>query len=118
MTMNVGIIGLGTIGKPIALRILAARFPLFVYDIRAEPVRELRDAGATACTSAADVAARSDIVISLVLDAAQTDEVVFGAHGVIHSMKPDTVFATGSTLGPEPVLRIAAALAERHCPTI
>src|SRR4051812_45025376 len=118
MKKNVGVIGLGTIGKPIALRILAANFPLYVYDIRAEPVTELRNAGATACTSSAEVAAHSDIIISLVLDAAQTDDVVFGARGIVHAIKPDSIFATGSTLGPQPVLRIAAALDAKHCTTI
>ena len=49
MNINAGVIGLGIIGKPIALRLLKAGFPLFVYDIRAEPVNETRDAGATAC---------------------------------------------------------------------
>ena len=118
MKMNVGVIGLGTIGKPIALRILDAGFPLYVYDIRDEPVAELRNAGATACTSSADVAGHSAIIISLVLDAAQTDDVVFGARGIVHALKPDTIFATGSTLGPEPVLRIAAALEAKRCTTI
>src|SRR3954465_2302301 len=108
MKTRVGIIGLGTIGKPIALRILAAGYPLFVYDVRPEPVTELSNAGATACTSSADVAAHSDIIISLVLDAAQTDDVVFGARGIIHALKPDTIFATGSTLGPQPVANIVS----------
>jgi 2-hydroxy-3-oxopropionate reductase len=118
MTINVGVIGLGIIGKPIALRLLKAGFPSFVYDIRSEPVSELRSAGATACKSSADVAAHSDVIISLVLDGAQTDDVVFGANGVIHAIKPGTIFATGSTLGPAPVLRIADALAAKGCATI
>lgn len=116
--MNVGVIGLGTIGKPIALRILQAGFPLHVYDIRAEPVNELRNAGAHACTSSADVAAHSDLVISLVLDTAQTDDVVFGARGVTQTLKAGSIFATGSTLGPAPVQRIANELAAKNCATI
>jgi 2-hydroxy-3-oxopropionate reductase len=118
MSIKVGIIGLGIIGKPIALRVLAAGFPLHVYDIRSEPVIELRDAGATACRSSADVAARSDLIISLVLDTAQTDDVVFGPNGVIHTIRPGTIFATGSTLGPAPVLKIADALSGKACATI
>jgi 3-hydroxyisobutyrate dehydrogenase-like beta-hydroxyacid dehydrogenase len=118
MPLNVGVIGLGTIGKPMALRILKAGFPLCVYDIRSEPLIALRDAGATACNSSADVAARSDLIISLVLDGAQTDDVVFGANGVIHTIKPGAIFATGSTLGPAPVLKIADALKTRGCATI
>ena len=114
MLLNVGVIGLGTIGKPMALRVLKAGFALCVYDVRREPVIDLRDAGATACQSSAEVAAHSDVVISLVLDGAQTDDVVFGANGI----KPGAIFATGSTLGPAPVLKIAQALAAKGCATI
>ena len=115
---NIGVIGLGVIGKPIALRLIKAGFHVAVFDVRPEPVAELKEAGATACTSSADVAGRSDIIISLVHDAAQTDDVVFGANGIIGALRPGTIFATGSTLGPEPVQRIAAALAGRGCVTL
>jgi len=115
---NVGVIGVGIIGKPIALRLLKAGFKVAVYDVRPEPVAELKEAGATACKSSADVAGRSEIIISLVHDAAQTDDVVFGANGIIGVLKPGTIFATGSTLGPEPVQRIAKALAQKGCATL
>src|SRR5471030_1930806 len=106
MTFKVGVIGLGVIGKPIAVRLVKAGFQIFVYDIRIEPMTELQNAGATACKSSADVAAHSDIIISLVLDRAQTDDVVFGANGILKSIKSGVIFATGSTLGPAPVVRI------------
>jgi 2-hydroxy-3-oxopropionate reductase len=118
MTFKVGVIGLGVIGKPIALRLVQSGFAVYVYDVREEPVRELQGAGATACESSASVAMHSDIIISLVLDCAQTEDVVFGARGVLTSIKPGAIFATGSTLGPAPVLKIAAALARRGCETI
>jgi 3-hydroxyisobutyrate dehydrogenase-like beta-hydroxyacid dehydrogenase len=118
MNFKVGVIGLGVIGKPIALRLVASKFPVFVYDVRAEPVDELERAGATACKSSADVAAHCDIIISLVLDRAQTDDVVFSTRGVLTSIKPGAIFATGSTLGPAPVVKISAALSERGCDTI
>ena len=115
---NVGVIGLGVIGKPIAQRLLKAGFTVAVFDVRPEPVAELKQAGATACVSSADVAGRSEIIISLVHDGAQTDDVVFGAKGVSGALKPGTIFATGSTLGPEPVQKIATALAARGCPML
>ena len=118
MTFSVGVIGLGIIGKPIAERLVKAGFRVAVYDVRDEPVTELKGAGATACASSAQVASRSDFIISLVLDRAQTDDVVFGANGIIHAIKPGTLFATGSTLGPAPVRRIAAALAAKGCMTL
>lgn len=118
MILNVGVIGLGVIGKPIAERLIAAGFRVFVYDVRDEPVAALQKAGATACASSADVAGRSDIIISLVLDRAQTDDVVFGARGILQSIRPETLFATGSTLGPAPVRAIADALEAKGCATI
>ena len=118
MTFNVGVIGLGIIGKPIAERLVKAGFRVAVHDVRDEPVAELKNAGATACASSAEVAGRSDIIISLVLDRAQTNDVVFGEKGVIQTIRPGTLFATGSTLGPAPVRSIAAALAAKGCATL
>jgi len=118
MTMNVGVIGLGIIGKPIAERLIKAGFRVAVYDVRDEPVGELKRTGAIGCASSADVAQRSDIIVSLVLDRAQTDDVVFGPKGIIQAVKPGTIFATGSTLGPDPVRRIAEALAAKQCATL
>jgi len=118
MTVNVGVIGLGITGKPIAGRLIKAGFSVAVYDIRDEPVAALKSAGATACSSAADVAGRSEIILSLVSDREQTDDVVFGANGIIGSIRSGTIFATGSTLGPAPVRRIAEALAAKGCATL
>jgi len=115
---NVGVIGLGVIGKPIALRLIQGGYQVAVYDVRQEPVAELAKAGATACKSSADVAGRSELIISLVHDSAQTDDVVSGPQGIIHSLQPGALFATGSTLGPEPVQRVAKLLAERGCATL
>jgi len=112
------VIGLGIIGKPIAERLLKAGRQVCVYDVRSEPVSELQRAGANACASCAEVAAASDIVISLVLDRAQTNDVVFGANGILRSIKPGSILAIGSTLGPEPVIGVAKALAEKRCDTL
>ena len=64
---NVGVIGLGIIGKPIAERLLKAGFRVAVYDVRSEPVAELKVAGATACASSAEVARASDLIICRVI---------------------------------------------------
>lgn len=115
---QLGVFGLGIIGKPIAQRLLKAGFHVAVHDVRREPVAELKSAGARACASAADVAAHSDLIISLVSDKPQTDDVVSGASGIMQALRPNSIFATGSTLGPAPVRRIAATLATKGCDTI
>ena len=115
---NVGVIGVGVIGKPIAERLIRGGFRVFIYDVRKEPLGELEKIGATVCTSPAQVAEQSELVISLVVDARQTDDVVFGDHGVLATIRPGTIFATGSTLGPAPVRRVAEALRAKGCETL
>lgn len=115
---EVGVIGLGVIGKPIALRLLQADFKTAVHDVRTEPVTELQAAGARACANARQVAAHSELIIGLVSDAPQTADIVSGANGIIHGLRPNSIFATGSTLGPEPVKQAARVLAEHGCATI
>ncbi|MGH8665804.1 MAG: NAD(P)-dependent oxidoreductase [Burkholderiales bacterium] len=118
MAQGVGVIGLGVIGKPIAERILGAGHPLAVHDIRPEPLVELGRWGAVVCATPAQVAERSDLVISLVVDETQTHEVLFGAHGIVQSVRPGTVIAIGSTLGPLPLRRMGSALHGHGCDTI
>jgi 2-hydroxy-3-oxopropionate reductase len=118
MINTIGVIGTGIIGKPIAQRLVQAGFRTVVYDVREEPLRELEALGAIVCTSPAQVAEGSDMVVSLVVDAPQTDEVVFGERGVLRTIRPGTIFATGSTLGPAPVLKAAEALRAKGCDTL
>ena len=100
---RVGVIGLGALGLPIARRLIAAGCTTAVYDVRFDPVRELAALGANPCSSPADVARVSDLIISLVSDADQTDAIVSGPGGILEALRPGAVFATGSTLGPGPV---------------
>ncbi len=111
--MRTGVIGLGALGLPVAKRLLQAGYRTAVYDVREQPMRELAALGAEACASPAAVAQDSDLIISLVSDAAQTDVIVVGAGGILETLRPGTIFATGSTLGPAPVQRVAQQIAER-----
>jgi 2-hydroxy-3-oxopropionate reductase len=116
--VSVGVIGLGVIGKPIAQRLVSGGFEVAVYDVRPEAVAQLATVGANACGSPAEVAKRSEIVISLVSDAAQTSEVVFGTEGVLQALAQGSIFVIGSTLGPLPVREVAAALRAKGCETL
>jgi 2-hydroxy-3-oxopropionate reductase len=118
MAARVGVIGLGVIGKPIAGRLIQAGFEVAVCDVRLDPVADLERAGAKACASPREVAEHSEVVVSLVSDAAQTDDVVFGECGVLEAARSDAIFITGSTLGPSPVRSIAQALAARGIDTL
>ena len=110
---RVGVIGLGALGRPIAGRLLKHGCSVCVFDVRAEPMAALAAQGAHACESPAAVAARADLIISLVSDRSQTDDVVFGADGILPTIGRDAIFAIGSTLGPAPVHKIEEALRAR-----
>lgn len=118
MQANVGVIGLGALGRPISELLLKAGCSVAVYDVRDGPVTALKSAGATACASPAEVAKRSDLIVSLVLDQAQTDAIVFGADGVLASLQRGATLAIGSTLNPASVRKIAAALTARGAHTL
>jgi 2-hydroxy-3-oxopropionate reductase len=118
MTTSVGVIGLGVIGKPIAERLVKAGYGVSVFDVRAEPMAALQGLDATPCAAPAEVAKRSEIIISLVSNEAQTDDVVSGAGGVLETLRAGSIFVTGSTLGPAPACRIAQALAHKGGETL
>jgi 2-hydroxy-3-oxopropionate reductase len=85
-----------------------------VYDVRRDPVERLARLGARPCASAAEVARHSDIVVSLVLNEAQTMDVVLGESGLLGELRPGSILAIGSTLGPQPVHSIAQALEKKN----
>ena len=111
MSIAAGVIGLGAMGEPIAGLLLKAGMQVAVYDVRAEPMGRLSRAGAKACRSPAEVARESEVIVSLVSDAAQTLEIVLGASGVLEQIRAGAILAIGSTLGPDPVRKVADALA-------
>lgn len=111
--MRVGFIGLGFQGKPLARNILAAGYPLAVYDLQDAPVRELAAEGAVAARSPAEVAAQSDLVIVCVVDDAQVMEVLDGPDGVFGAAVKGQIVAVHSTILPETMEKAAALAKER-----
>ena len=79
--LNIGFIGLGIMGAPMAANLQAGGNKLFVYDIK-QPPAALLEGGATACASAAEVAKRADIIIVMVPDTPHVDAALFGENGV------------------------------------
>ena len=116
--MKVGVIGLGVLGKPIAERLVAKGFEVAAYDVRAEPVAALAVAGATPCEGPAEVAQRSDYIITLVSDYAQTQEVIVGPDGLLTTLREETVVIIGSTLGPAPVRALSGLIGEHGGETL
>jgi len=105
--MKVGFIGLGRIGKPMAINILKAGFDLTVYDLRAEPMRELVQHGAKAAYSPKALAEGADLVEIVVVDDTQVEEVSLGERGLVAGARADSIIAIHSTVRPGTVKRLA-----------
>ncbi len=116
--MKVGFIGLGAMGRPMALHLITAGHELSVYARRAGAAQPLVDAGAAACSSPAEVAAASEVVFTMVTTGADVEQVVLGEGGIIHGAKPGTVLVDMGTIPPGTARRIAAALAARGIETL
>ena len=108
-----GVIGIGAMGMGVAKTLARAGFAPRVRDIRSEAEDEARAAGATVCASSADLARSCAVVITLVVDAAQTDAVLFGQDGAMQTLKAGSVVMMSSTVAPSYTENLAARLAER-----
>ncbi len=111
--MDVGFIGLGLMGRPMALNLMRAGHRLHVWSRRRESMQPLLEEGAGEGASAADIAAKAEVVISMVADAPDVEAVALGPNGVAAGARPGLVFVDMSTIAPAAAQSIAARLAER-----
>ena len=95
--MNVGFIGLGIMGRPMAQNLLLQGHVLTVWSRREESMRPLLAAGARGASSPAEVAGAAEVVISMVPDAPDVREVMLGALGVASVARPGLVAVDMST---------------------
>ncbi|MDT3736466.1 MAG: NAD(P)-dependent oxidoreductase [Denitratisoma sp.] len=116
--MKVGFIGLGVMGRPMALHLVRAGHELSVYARRAEAAQPLVDAGARRLATPAEVAAASEVVFTMVTTGADVEQVALGEAGILHGAKPGTVVVDMGTIPPGTARRIAAQLAARGIDTI
>jgi len=97
---KIGFIGLGIMGKPMAKNLIKAGYELTVYDIVQQPVDEVVKAGAVAGLSSKDVAAQSEIVITMLPNSPEVIEVVLGPEGALAGAKPGTILIDMSSIAP------------------
>lgn len=97
---KIGFIGLGIMGKPMAKNLLKAGYSLTVYDVVPEKIDELVKAGARAGSSSKEVAAKSEIVITMLPNSPEVKEAVLGADGVLEGAKPGTILVDMSSIAP------------------
>jgi 2-hydroxy-3-oxopropionate reductase len=111
--MNIGFIGLGIMGKPMAKNLLKAGHTLVVYDVVEAPVKELVEAGATAGSSPRDVASRNDLIITMLPNSPHVKKAVLGEGGVIEGVRPGSVLVDMSSIAPLASREVAAELAKK-----
>src|SRR5512139_3140313 len=111
--MNIGFIGLGIMGKPMAKNLLKAGYSLVVYDVMAAPVAELVAAGATAGASPKDVASKCELIITMLPNSPHVKAAVLGDNGVIEGAKRGSIVVDMSSIAPLASREMAEALAKK-----
>jgi 3-hydroxyisobutyrate dehydrogenase len=110
---RVGFIGLGIMGRPQCKNLIKAGFPLTVWNRSQPGIETVVGYGALAGRSPADVAARSDVIITMVTDSPDVRHVVLGPDGIIEGARPGSTVIDMTTMSPAVTREIAAALQER-----
>ena len=109
--MRVGFVGLGIMGRPMALNLLKAGHEVTVWARRKESMAPLLEAGAKGAETPAAVAAIADVVFSMVADAPDVREVMLGSQGVVQSKRPGLIAVDMSTIPPAAAKSIGSELA-------
>ena len=107
---TVGFVGLGTMGREMALNLLKAGFAVCAYDVRKEAIDDLVAQDATGAQSPADAARDADIVISMLPDTPQVEEIVYGEGGLLSALPRGRLLVDMSTISPVAVRRMHADL--------
>lgn len=113
MSRKIGVIGLGAMGNGVAHSLLRAGFKVHACDLRAPVLQRFADAGGVPCADPAELGERCDVVITLVVNAAQTEAVLFGAQGAATTMAPGKLVIASATVPPGFAESLGQRLAER-----
>jgi 2-hydroxy-3-oxopropionate reductase len=111
--MKIGFIGLGIMGKPMTRNLIKAGHQLAVYDITPGPMAELAADGAITGESAKDVAARSQVTITMVPDGPEVEVAVLGPAGALEGAKPGSIIVDMSSISPLVAQKVGAACAAK-----
>src|SRR5258708_7188055 len=108
----VGFIGLGTMGAPMARNILKGGHSLTVFDLNRAACDALAAAGAAVAATPKEVAAASDVVITMVPDAPDVEKIALGPDGILQGMRRGSVYIDMSTIDPATTQRVGKVFAE------
>ena len=98
--VNAAFIGLGVMGRPMALNLIRGGYPLRVYSRRAESMAPLAAAGARACASVQEAARAADLIVLMLPGARAVEEVLFGPRGVLAGARPGALVADMGDTSP------------------
>lgn len=111
MGQHIGLIGLGAMGKGMAASLRRAGFLVHVVDVRPEAAQAFAAEGGVACGSPAELAKHCDVIVSVVVNAEQTEAVLFGENGAAAAMQPGSLFIMCSTVDPRVSVEFESRLA-------
>jgi len=97
---QIGFIGLGIMGKPMAAHLVKAGHTVHVCDVVEEPVKYICSLGGKACTCCREVAQKSEIIIIMVPDTPDVEKVLFGPDGLCEGLKPGQIVVDMSSISP------------------
>lgn len=110
MSKDIGFIGLGIMGKPMALNLMKKGFSLHVLDINENAVKEVVQYGARTAQTPQKVAQNSDVIITMLPSDIHVKQVILGENGVINGTKKGTIVVDMSSLNPQTSCDIASEL--------
>ena len=113
MSRNVGVIGLGAMGLGVAKTLMRSGFQVYGCDIRQDLLDQFAQAGGNICASPAAMGKEVDVVITLVVNAEQTEKVLFGEHGAATTLASGSVVIASATVAPDFAVATAARLSEK-----
>ena len=110
---HIGLVGLGAMGMGMAKSLRRAGHNVHVFDIRRDIAQSFAAEGGIACSSPKEMAAACEVVISVVVNAEQTEAVLFGEDGAAAAIKAGSVFVMCSTVDPGWSIELEKRLAEK-----
>ena len=110
---RIGFVGLGMMGLPMAKNLVEAGYTVTVFDLDAGAIEEAQEFGASPASTGAEVAAQSDIIITMVPDSPHVEAAIAGNGGIIEGIRAESVVIEMSTILPETGRRMAELLAEK-----
>jgi 2-hydroxy-3-oxopropionate reductase len=111
--MQLGFIGLGVMGRPMALNLLKNGHQMSIYARRPESAAPLVAAGAQRCDSPAAVAANADVIFTMVTASSDLEKIALGENGIIHRARAGAVLVDMETIDPAVARSVAAQLAQK-----